>query len=31
MEGLILVWTCLLGAYVGSFTNVLAERFLRQE
>ena len=30
MEGLILAWTGLLGAYVGSFTNVVAWRLPRQ-
>ena len=31
MEGLIVAWTGLLGAYVGSFTNVVAWRLPRQE
>ena len=31
MEGLILAWTGLLGASVGSFTNVVAWRLPRQE
>ncbi|AHF63198.1 putative type 4 prepilin peptidase [Synechococcus sp. WH 8109] len=31
MEGLILAWTGLLGAGLGSFTNVVAWRLPRQE